>query len=174
MQLCPSPLTISYFTKQTTPTLFFFFFLSRTVLLFITSFQTKCDGLLHHMQKQSVNCRFQLIFKEHNIIIVQQPKISMNYQNQSQQREKRKSKERQNSPFNFFSITFFFIEKLYYKQYTMILASLYLVQGAKKKKKWDMGNPKRRKEQMAKTGFDFYISPGSRKKANYCSLTLSS
>ena len=45
----------------------------------------------------------------------------------------------------------------------MILASLCLVQGAKRKK-WDMGNPKRRKEQMAKTGFDFYISPGCKIK----------
>ena len=33
----------------------------------------------------------------------------------------------------------------------MILTPLYLVQGMKKKEKiWDMGNPKRRKEQMAK------------------------
>lgn len=47
----------------------------------------------------------------------------------------------------------------------MILAPLYLGQRAKKKeKKWDMGNPKSRKEQMAKTGLDFYISPGCKKK----------
>ena len=50
---------ISYFTKQTPPTVwdFFFFllFLSRIVLLFITSFQINCDGLLHHMQRQPGN-----------------------------------------------------------------------------------------------------------------------